>query len=118
MATYQALVDISVGSVYIEAGTTFTDVGPGAAVPSTYIPPCHAVNPLDADALNKIWLTGPQLSEVEPWRAIFPWGQWGSRWSGRAGVAPTIWWYRVTGDGWALKGHEGLGLRTVGDLRL
>ena len=117
MGKYQALVDLSLGAnFYVNAGEQFSDTD--SRVPIGWEPPCHAVSPLDADAVNKVWLMGPQLPESQPWQAIFPWGQSMSRWVGsQTAFAPSTWWYRTTTEGmWALKGHEALGLRAVGSV--
>ena len=113
MAQYLALADLSVGNAYIPAGTQFSDTGPGALVPSTYIPPTHAVSPLDTDAANKVWAAGPQLSSAQPWLAIGPWGQW-NRWTGSSGPKFTNYWYRTASStGWYLRGYENLGARSA-----
>jgi hypothetical protein len=60
MGKYQALVDLSLGAnFYVNAGEQFSDTD--SRVPIGWEPPCHAVSPLDADAVNKVWLMGPQL---------------------------------------------------------
>jgi len=118
MAKWLALADLSVGAnYYVNAGETVDTADP--RVPVGWVGPCHAVSPLDAAAVNAYWLQGPQLSAVEPWRAIFPWGQWMGRWVGsQSAFAPTTYWYKVTADMWALKGHESLGLRSVGSVKV
>jgi len=93
MATYRALTDLYLSSgMYVQAGTTVSDnPGPGVAlIPSNWVPPANAVDPLDPDAVSKYWQAGPAGCLDAEWRrALFTNG---SRWSDVPVAAPATQW--------------------------
>ena len=114
MAIYQALTDLSLGGVYIQAGDTFTDTGDAAVVPSTYIPPANAVTPLDTDGVNKVFAAGPHIDGSEPWRVNGPWGNARSRWVGMTIASFSAYWRQLPGSSaWVLNGQEQLGSKII-----
>jgi hypothetical protein len=119
VGTYRALVDLWLpGNLYVLAGDTINDTGsgPGWPVPSGWILPCHAVDPLDGDAVTKVWKAGPQLSEGQPFAALGPYGN-AARWvGGNRQPAAAVYWYSIGNSQWVLKGHEALGTRPVGSI--
>jgi len=94
MATYRALTDLYLASgVYVQAGTTFSDSGPGALIPTNWQPPTNAVDPIDPDAVQRYWQVGPRgMSDAEPYRAVFTNS---ARWLDVAVPAPATYWIRA-----------------------
>src|SRR5215831_17801981 len=91
MATYRALTDLYLASgVYVQAGTTFSDSGPGALIPTNWQPPTNAVDPIDPDAVQKYWQAGPAGCLDAEWRrALFTNC---SRWSDVPVAPPATQW--------------------------
>lgn len=91
---FRALTDLTLPSgEYIQAGSEYeTD--------ATYLPPTHACQPLDPDAIEAYWNVGPRLSDVEIWRQCFTNC---SRWSDVPVKPATTWWVK-TGDQYVLHG--------------
>ena len=95
MATYRTLVSLYLpGDVWVDAGTVISDQpGAGVPIPAGWPPPTGAVQPLDADATQKLWQQGPRgQSDAEIGRAGFMNGQ---RWSNIAVAAATTYWVRA-----------------------
>src|SRR5262245_59545427 len=107
MAQWRALVDLYLpGDRYVQAGSTFSDSGVGALVPSNWPPPTGAVQPLDPDATQKLWAQGPRgQSDAEISRQSFMNGR---RWSDVFVPAATTYWVRANpknaAAGFVLKG--------------
>jgi len=94
MAIYLALTDLYLpGDRFIQAGTTFSDTGPGALVPSSWPPPTNGVSPQDPDATSKYWAVGPRgMLDAEPNKATYTNCQ---RWSNLFVPAATTRWIPV-----------------------
>jgi hypothetical protein len=94
MAQYQALTDLYMADgTYITAGTVFDG-------PPNWKPPTHAVNCLDAEAVQVYHDQGPRFSDAEPWRQVY---SNSNRWVGQPVPAATIWWVKVA-DQYVLHG--------------
>jgi hypothetical protein len=58
MASYRLLADHYVSDQLLQAGSIVSDVGPGAVLPSGYIPTL-ACDPQDSDGLQRFFWAGP-----------------------------------------------------------
>jgi hypothetical protein len=84
MAIYKltsSIVVNSAGGTVLVAGQTVTDTGPGAQLPSNFVPNgcCDAQ---DADGVQRVWNAGP----IQPTIDLFT-------------PPPTTWWKPVAGTG-------------------
>jgi len=84
---FRALTDLYLSTgVYVMAGTVFD-------APSNFIPPVNACDPLDPDAIQLYWQTGPRgCCDAEWRRALFTNTQ---RWSDVPVAPPSTQWVPV-----------------------
>ena len=114
MANYRLLAPHYIGTRYFEAGEVVSDTGAGALLPAGW-PPTLGCDPLDADAIQKLWDVGPGLvAGARSWLALGYWGQQGGRWTGGVGP-PLIYWQAFDDEGrWILTGAgASLGVKRV-----
>jgi len=112
MASYRLLTDHFVSNQYHEAGSVVSDSGPGAALPSGWIP-TTACDPTDGQGVQNFWNAGPRgQSDADPSRGLGPWWSAG-RWQGVPVAAPVHYWVPLNdGTGrFILRGAENLGPR-------
>jgi hypothetical protein len=88
--TSSIVVNIADGTVLV-AGQTVTDTGPGAQLPSNYIPN-GCCDPQDADGAQKVWAAGPIAPTIDP---FFPPPI--TYWAPVAGTASPTRFYKLTG---------------------
>jgi hypothetical protein len=108
MARYLLLADLYVNGQYLEAGSIAFD-GPGGSLPSNWVPPPSLVDPLDNQALQAYYLSGPgPIGIIVQPSDLVPFWPGGSRWSGVARPKPSVYWipspnrpglYQLTGAG-------------------
>ena len=111
MGIYRLLADYYVADQLLQAGSIVTDVGPGAVLPSGWIPTI-ACDPQDSDGLQRFFNAGPTggsgSAEHEVLSTVFN----GNRWSGVPVSAPVHYWKKTTIGGrpvWQVVGGESLG---------
>lgn len=97
MASYRLLEDHYIGQTQLLAGTIVTDTGPGAVLPSGWVPTPNC-DPLDSGALTAFYAEGPVLP-----------GLIRAQWTGLSVAPPVTYWakqqngqYKLTGLGAAL----------------
>ena len=93
---FRALTDIfTPGCGYVQAGQILSSTpGPGEIpIPSHWIHPAHAVDPLDPDAVERYWQAGPAGCMDAEWRrALFTNC---ARWSDVPVAPPSTQWLPV-----------------------
>ena len=83
---FRALTDIfTPGCGYAQAGQILSSTpGPGEIpIPSNWIPPANAVDPLDPDAVERYWQAA---NPTKPWLGF----TLGGRFGGNLGVHPVV----------------------------
>jgi hypothetical protein len=107
MATYRTLCQCFVVNGIVEANTILSDAVSAppnsVGIPTNWVPPSGAVEPLDADAQQKYWNAGPGAAgQAVQGLTLGPSGLW-SAFAGPV-APPQVYWVKVSRDTYQLKG--------------